>query len=132
MASISRDSVNDSEMHVSFEDQQKINKFACQNARLDDVVEELKAKENEQEALEDAETDLLMCEEEEKIPSALGDVFVFVSPEEAHQMLDAKKDAVSKDMEALRQQRDTIRQVMSDLKVQLYAKFGSNINLEPE
>jgi len=34
----------DSEVHVTYEDQQKINMFACVNAKLQDVKEELDAK----------------------------------------------------------------------------------------
>ncbi|GIY65834.1 hypothetical protein CDAR_51731 [Caerostris darwini] len=51
---------SDSDMNVSFEDQQKINKFARHNARLDDIIEELKAKEHELQALEDAETRIIL------------------------------------------------------------------------
>ncbi|XP_035218420.1 prefoldin subunit 4-like [Stegodyphus dumicola] len=131
MASISRDSGN-TDMHVSFEDQQKINKFACQNARLDDILDELKSKENEQQALEDAESELLLAVEQEKIPFRVGDIFTYVSTDEAQQMIEAKKDEIAKEINLLRDQRECIKQVMSDLKVQLYAKFGSNINLEPE
>ncbi|KFM75458.1 Prefoldin subunit 4, partial [Stegodyphus mimosarum] len=119
-------------MHVSFEDQQKINKFACQNARLDDILDELKSKENEQQALEDAESELLLAVEQEKIPFRVGDIFTYVSTDEAQQMIEAKKDEIAKEINLLRDQRESIKQVMSDLKVQLYAKFGSNINLEPE
>ncbi|GFQ86709.1 prefoldin subunit 4 [Trichonephila clavata] len=82
----------DTDMHVSYEDQQKINKFARHNARLDDIVEELKSKENELQALEDAESDLMLSEDQDKITFRVGDVFVFVSTEEAQQMVEEKKE----------------------------------------
>lgn len=47
-------------------------------------------------------------------------------------MLDEKKSTISKEIGVLREQQASIKEVMSDLKVQLYAKFGNNINLEPE
>ncbi|XP_034934272.1 SET and MYND domain-containing protein 4-like [Chelonus insularis] len=37
---------SDSDVHISYEDQQKINKFAKQNAQMDDLKEELKIKQN--------------------------------------------------------------------------------------
>lgn len=47
-------------------------------------------------------------------------------------MMADKKDTIAKEITSLRDQQDSIKQVMSDLKVQLYAKFGNNINLESE
>ena len=38
----------DKDVHISLEDQQKINKFARQNQRLEDIKDELKLKEAEQ------------------------------------------------------------------------------------
>lgn len=35
----------DSDVHITFEDQQKINKFANMNAKLDDLKDEIKTKE---------------------------------------------------------------------------------------
>ncbi|KAF8787112.1 Prefoldin subunit 4 like protein [Argiope bruennichi] len=131
-------SKTENEMHVSFEDQQKINKFARHNARLDDIIEELKSKENELQALEDAEADLMLSMDKDKVPYPFYkcvlscDVFAFISIDEAQQMLDEKKENVNLEAKALRDQQESIKQMMSDLKVQLYAKFGNNINLEPE
>ncbi|CAL1281209.1 unnamed protein product [Larinioides sclopetarius] len=125
-------SKTENDMHVSFEDQQKINKFARHNARLDDIIEELKSKEHELQALEDAESDLMLSMDKDKISYRIGDVFAFISIDEAQQMLDEKKENVNLEAKALRDQQESIKQMMSDLKVQLYAKFGNNINLEPE
>ncbi|GBM55093.1 hypothetical protein AVEN_55976-1 [Araneus ventricosus] len=70
-------SKTENDMHVSFEDQQKINKFARHNARLDDIIEELKSKENELQALEDAESDLMLSMDKDKIPYPFN-VFFYV------------------------------------------------------
>ncbi|KAG8196415.1 hypothetical protein JTE90_009047 [Oedothorax gibbosus] len=125
-------SKSETEMQVSFEDQQKINKFARHNARLEDIMDELKAKENELQALEDAESDLLLSMEKDKVSYRIGDVFIFVTLDEAQEMIEEKKANVATETKGLREKQDTIKQMMSDLKVQLYAKFGNNINLEPE
>lgn len=52
--------------------------------------------------------------------------------EQAQEKLDEQKGSVAEEINKLREQQDSIKQTMSDLKVQLYAKFGNNINLEPE
>lgn len=62
----------------------------------------------------------------------IGDVFIFVTLDEAQEMIEEKKANVATETKNLREKQDNIKQMMSDLKVQLYAKFGSNINLEPE
>lgn len=36
--------LQDSDVHITYEEQQKINKFARQNAKLEDYKEELKVK----------------------------------------------------------------------------------------
>ena len=47
-------------------DQQKINKFARLNNRLEDLKEDLKSKKNELQTLEDAGTDLMMLEDDDE------------------------------------------------------------------
>ena len=53
---------SDSEVHIELADQQKINKFARLNNRLEFIKEENKARKNEMQTLEDASTDLMMIE----------------------------------------------------------------------
>lgn len=57
---------------------------------------------------------------------------MYFTMEQAQEKLDEQKGSVAEEINKLREQQDSIKQTMSDLKVQLYAKFGSNINLEPE
>lgn len=40
--------------------------------------------------------------------------------------------SLQEEIEALESRVESIQRVLSDLKVQLYAKFGNNINLEAE
>lgn len=47
-------------------------------------------------------------------------------------MLEKAKEATRKDMEALEKRAGEHKKTLQDLKVQLYAKFGTNINLEEE
>ena len=53
-------------MHIALADQQKINKFARLNNRLEDHKEDVKAKKNEIQTLEDASTDLMMLEDDDE------------------------------------------------------------------
>ena len=61
----------DKEVHILLEDQQKINKFARLNNRMEEFRDDLKAKEAELQTLEDAGTDLMMLEDDEELVSWL-------------------------------------------------------------
>ena len=57
----------DKEIHILLEDQQKINQFARLNNRLDELREDMKAKNNEIQTLKDASDDLMMLDDDEKV-----------------------------------------------------------------
>ena len=123
----------DKEVHISLEDQQKINKFARLNSRLEDLKDELKAKQGEIQTLEDASTDLMMLEDdEEKVPYQVGEVFVYLTQDEAQQKIEGSKDNLGDAVKSVNGKAQAIRDEMSALKSQLYAKFGSAINLEAD
>ena len=46
--------------------------------------------------------------------------------------LEEAKEKIKKDVEKINEQGDNIKAIMSDLKTQLYAKFGTSINLEAD
>ena len=86
------------------------------------------------------------------IPFVVGEVFVHLSMDEtkvllfnskniieAHSLqhylqekLEEAKKKVKRDIEAIEAECTSIKATMSDLKTQLYAKFGSSINLEAD
>lgn len=117
---------------MTYEDQQKINLFARTNARLQDLREEFETKKKDLQNLEDAETDLLMLDEEDTVPNQIGEVFVHLSHADTLERLNTAKSAVQSEMSELEKRCADHRQTLSDLKVQLYAKFGNNINLEAD
>uniref|UniRef100_A0A8C5QX92 Prefoldin subunit 4 n=1 Tax=Leptobrachium leishanense TaxID=445787 RepID=A0A8C5QX92_9ANUR len=82
--------------------------------------------------LEDACEDLMMLDDGLLVPYQIGDVFISHSQEEAQEMLENAKRVLEEDMEGLESRVASILQVLAGLKVQLYAKFGNNINLEAE
>merc|ERR1711911_454079 len=116
----------DTDIHITLEDQQKINRFARQNARYEELKDDLKVKKRDLQNLEDASDDLLMVEDESApVPFVIGEVFAHLGLEEA-------KTQVDKDIAKIEADCAKIKEVMLDLKTQLYAKFGNSINLEAE
>ncbi|KAM9828678.1 prefoldin subunit 4 [Syngnathus typhle] len=121
------------DVNVTFEDQQKINKFARSTNRMAELNKEIEAKKKSLQNLEDASDDLLMFDDDSLlIPYQIGDVFISHTQEESQEMLEAAKEALKQEVKELDERVSTIQQLLLDLKVQLYAKFGTNINLEAD
>lgn len=74
--------MQDSDVHISYEDQQKINKFARLNAKVDDIKDELKVKQNDMKNFEEAVEELSLADDSEKIPYLVGEVFFCQSLED--------------------------------------------------
>ncbi|XP_030625174.1 prefoldin subunit 4 isoform X2 [Chanos chanos] len=121
------------DVNVTFEDQQKINKFARNTNRMTELKDEIEAKKKSLQNLEDASDDLMMFEDDSLlVPYQIGDVFISHTQEETQEMLDAAKTALQEEIKELEGRVSAIQEVLGDLKVQLYAKFGNNINLEAD
>ncbi|NXS10134.1 PFD4 protein, partial [Neodrepanis coruscans] len=122
------------DVNVTFEDQQKINKFARNTSRITELKEEIEVKKKQLQNLEDACDDILLLDEADSllIPYQIGDVFISHSQEETQDMLEEAKRSLQEEIEGLESRVESIQGVLSELKVQLYAKFGNNINLEAE
>ncbi|KAJ3629909.1 hypothetical protein MTP99_014272 [Tenebrio molitor] len=122
----------DSDVHISYEDQQKINKFARLNAKLEDLKEEVKVKENDLKSLEEACDEIALFDEDEKIPYLVGEVFIFQDIDTTQKCLDEAKKRIEQNIVDLKTNSDEVKNQMSDLKSHLYGKFGSHINLEAD
>ncbi|XP_075224859.1 prefoldin subunit 4 [Lycorma delicatula] len=123
----------DSDVHITFEDQQKINKFAQYNAQMEDCKEELKSKLNELKNLEDAAEELeLTLDEGGKIPFLIGEVFIYQSLEDTQSSLADAKSQLQKSIQEVEEKCSSLKSTMATLKTQLYAKFGNHINLEAD
>nr|CAG4638177.1 EOG090X0JBP [Chydorus sphaericus] len=131
---VSKDSLHsDSDIHITLEDQTKINRFARHNAKWEELKDDLKSRQADLQNLEDASDDLLLVEDEsEPIPFVVGEVFVHFSMDETKEKLEEAKRKVKQDIEGIEAECTAIKAVMSDLKTQLYAKFGTSINLEAD
>ncbi|CAH0398740.1 unnamed protein product [Chilo suppressalis] len=122
----------DSDVHISYEDQQKINKFARLNAKVDDIKDELKVKQNDMKNLEEAVEELSLTDDSETIPCLIGEVFICQSLDNTLKSLEDAKAKKEGEIGELKHKCDELKSQMSELKSHLYGKFGSHINLENE
>merc|ERR1711973_700859 len=119
--------------NITFEDQQMINTFARKNAKLTEKKDEIEEKKKELQNLEDAGDEMMMLEDESApIPYQIGEIFINLSPEETQEFLERSKTQIEEDIKGCQAQSAEITSLLADLKVKLYAKFGSNINLEAD
>ncbi|RVE71000.1 prefoldin subunit 4 isoform X1 [Oryzias melastigma] len=133
MAATMKTTVGVEDIVVTFEDQQKINKFARNTNRITELKNEIQAKKKTLQNLQDASDDLMMLDDDSLlIPYQIGGVFISHSQEETQNMLESAKEALEEEVRGYEERVSSIQQVLNDLKVQLYAKFGNNINLEAD
>lgn len=128
-----------SEIVVTFEDQQKINRFARLNARKEEIMEEVNGKkvilQNISDALSDIDAASLEADDDQTDAVRImeGEVFVSFGFESASNWIEMKKKETEEEIERLRSSIETIKAEMVQLKTALYAKFGKeNINLESD
>lgn len=120
-------------MNVAKEDQDKINRFAKLNARLEDAKDEISTKTNELKNYEDAlgESEIKVLEDEgDKLHLHVGDIMINLEPEKIEGWLQEKMEGLKKSLVELEDKKKEISSEMSELKAHLYARFGNNIHLE--
>ncbi|KAJ2004700.1 hypothetical protein GGI04_002522 [Coemansia thaxteri] len=117
------------DVEVTWEDQQRINKFSRLNTRLELLEDEYKAQKTEKEYLDDLATEIELIDEE-AVPYKIGDAFVMLDLESAQSRVEKDKAAIDLRVEDLDAQISAVGSEMDELKRALYAKFGNAINLE--
>ncbi|TWU78893.1 hypothetical protein ED733_007792 [Metarhizium rileyi] len=120
----------DDEVQVRREDQDKINKFSRLHQRELAMEEVLKSKNKEKEELDDLSTELELADEDDKIQYKIGDAFFHISLEQAQEMLESATTRIEEETSQLEDKISLVREEMQQLKVELYARFGKQINLE--
>lgn len=115
---------------VSWEDQQRINKFSSLIIKKDDLQDTLKNYTVEKEYLDDLGLEIEMLDEEEKIQYKIGEAFFFLSADQATLKIEKQDEELASKISKTEETIDEIDEELASLKKQLYAKFGSNINLE--
>ncbi|RFU78855.1 gim complex component gim3 [Trichoderma arundinaceum] len=118
------------EVEVRREDQDKINKFSRLHQRELVLKEELQLKGKEKEELDDISTELELADEDEKIRYKIGDAYFHLPLEQAQEMLGAATTRIDEETLELEEKLGSIHEEMTQLKVELYARFGKQINLE--
>ncbi|KAI5676910.1 hypothetical protein M9H77_07860 [Catharanthus roseus] len=120
-----------SDMEVTWEDQQNINKFGRLNNRLHELEDEIKAAKETNDNLEDASNELILTDEE-VVRFQIGEVFAHVPKEEVESRIEELKEATSKNLEKLEEEKESVLAQMAELKKVLYGKFKDSINLEED
>ncbi|TLD25372.1 hypothetical protein PspLS_05981 [Pyricularia sp. CBS 133598] len=118
------------EVEVRREDQDKINRFSRLHQRELLLQEELKSKNKEKEELDDITMELELADEDESVPYKVGDAFFHVPLPQAQEMLGTSTTKVEGQIEDIEDRLGSIREEMTQLKVELYARFGKSIQLE--
>ncbi|KAL8743691.1 MAG: hypothetical protein Q9190_003978 [Brigantiaea leucoxantha] len=122
--------VGKDDIEVRREDQDKINKFSTLHQRETLLEEELKGKAKEKEDLDEVSNELILVDEDEKVPYKIGDAFIMLTLPEVQELLASSTERIEKLVSATQMKLDGIREEMGKLKVDLYARFGKSINLE--
>ncbi|OII73926.1 prefoldin subunit 4 [Cryptosporidium ubiquitum] len=124
------DPSNTSDINMNYEDQKQINRFSSLLSRKVELKCELeKFKENLQTHC-DALDEIALCMDPEGILIRFGESYYHVPEEEATERIEELKSQVESKIEEISGELSGIQQEMDKLKVDLYLKFGSNINLD--
>jgi prefoldin subunit 4 len=115
---------------VTWNDQQKINKFSTLIGKKDEAADELTKLKTEKEYLDDLLLEIELIDEDEKIQYKIGEVFVFLEHDKAIARLEKSNEELDVKLKLTETAIADIDQKLDVLKAQLYQKFGSNINLE--
>lgn len=139
------------EAEVIFDDQKKINRFAQLNGKEEELDFILKGLKVQLDNIEEANNELMLADDgldelEDDFTSdettgtrdlsnihfRIGESFIAVNKDDAEQLLESKKKELELRLKELERQIAPMKEEMSIIKAQLYAKFGNNINLDNE
>lgn len=116
--------------NVTYEDQQKINKFSKLIMRKDNLEKELSQQRQEKEYLDDVSLEIELIDEDDLVPYKVGALFLQLKQSEVVEQLEKDMESVDNIIDSLETQDGELDQEIRILKSSLYAKFGDNINLE--
>jgi prefoldin subunit 4 len=72
----------------------------------------------------------LVIDEDEGVPYKIGDSFYSLTVEEATERMEGEKVSIEAEIGKMEENIESIREDLDKLKVKLYGKFGTSINLE--
>ncbi|KAF7376458.1 Prefoldin subunit 4 [Mycena sanguinolenta] len=121
---------DDDAAEVTLEDQNRISTFSKLNARVRNIEAKLEELKQEKEALDDLTTELELADEDEPVLYKVGETFLHMRLPQALKRLEKDQADVSAQLSSLSNTAEQYEKEMKELKVTLYAKFGSAINLD--
>ncbi|KAJ3749467.1 prefoldin [Lentinula detonsa] len=130
MRMVEQDQENDDSTEVTWEDQQKINLFSKLNTRMKGFEAKMEAAKQEKEALDDLSTELELADDTESVLYRIGETYLHMPLHRALERLEQDQADLDRRFSKLSQSSQQCETEMKQLKVALYAKFGSAINLD--
>lgn len=115
---------------VSWEDQQKINKFSTLINKKDELTELINKLKIEKEYMDDLSLEIELLDEDEKIQYKIGEVFIFLKISKVIKKIEIENENLDLKINNYDNSIDELDEKLDDLKKSLYSKFGNNINLE--
>merc|ERR1712097_96974 len=99
-------------------------------SHADEVPDVDVEKADQQRNYEDAQTEMMLMDDEDKIKFAVGDTYSCLDADSANEKLEEEIEELQKLLEKQEEDMNLVVETMSELKTALYAKFGKSINLE--
>merc|ERR1711907_433388 len=118
------------DVDVEKADQQRINLFGRLNNKKHFIEDEIKSIKDKLSNYEDAQTEMMLMDDEDKVKFAVGDTYSCLDADSANEKLEEEIEELQKLLEKQEADMALVEETMGELKTQLYAKFGKSINLE--
>ncbi|KAH9176793.1 Prefoldin subunit 4 [Lactarius sanguifluus] len=147
MRMLSQEEEADDGKEVTWEDQQRINTFSKLNTRVRSLAEKMNNLKQEKEAFDDLAMELELADEDQPVlydrlhdvaacclilahSYKVGEAFLHLPHHRAMKRLERDQAQVDEEIAKLTGVVDQCEQDMKALKVELYGRFGSAINLD--
>mmetsp|Transcript_9603 Transcript_9603/g.17837 ORF Transcript_9603/g.17837 Transcript_9603/m.17837 type:complete len:127 (+) Transcript_9603:73-453(+) len=122
--------VEQKDIEVAREDQQRINRFSRLNLVYDDLDEEITRIKKEVQTYKDAAEEIEGCMEDNGIMMKIGEAYTPVDEDSVLEKMAKLIETSEATLSAKSDEIEKVRGELDSLKKVLYAKFGSSINLE--
>lgn len=122
--------VEQKDIEVAREDQERINKFSRLNMKYDELDEDIVFIKKEVQAFKDAAEEIEGCMEEDGIMMKVGEAYTTVDEDAVLEKLNKQIADSETSLSQKSDEIETVKTELDALKKVLYAKFGSSINLE--
>mmetsp|Transcript_112492 Transcript_112492/g.223557 ORF Transcript_112492/g.223557 Transcript_112492/m.223557 type:complete len:126 (+) Transcript_112492:61-438(+) len=123
-------SVEQRDIEVDKDDQQRINAFSRLNLRYDELDEEITSLKKNAQTYRDATEEIEGCMEDDGIMLRIGEAFTPAEEDFAVGKLTKLAEQAESRLTECTDEIEDVKSRMEKLKKVLYSKFGSSINLE--